>query len=127
MKEIKIFEQVINSEKPVDLRKVGINRTMFWAYRSSVEAGNDLLNFDEAIWDEDIPEIVEICKEADITEFTISSTFSGLIETLASFEAHGWEMNGLTRVKSRHTDWSTGERAIIPAIRMVLTNNQKEA
>lgn len=118
MKEIEIFEQVINSEKPVDLRKAGINKTMFWAYRSSVEAGNDLLNFDDAIWDEDIPEIVEICKEADITEFTISSTFSGLIETLDLFEAHGWEMNGLTRVKSKHTDWSTKERVIIPAIKM---------
>lgn len=118
MKKIEIFEQVINSEKPVDLRKVGINKTMFWAYRSSVEAGNDLLNFDDAIWDEDIPEIVEICKEADITEFTISSKFSGLIETLALFEAHDWEMNGLTRVKSKHTDWSTKEREIIPAIKM---------
>ena len=118
MKEIKIFEQVINSEKPVDPRKVGINSTMFWAYRRSKEVGNDLIDFHEVIWNEDVAEIAAICEEEDIKEFTISSTFSSLIETLAMFEAHGFVMDGLTKVKGGHTDWRTNEYAVIPAIKM---------
>ena len=118
MKEIKIFEQVINSEKPVDLRKVGINSTMYWAYRKSKEVGNDLIDFHEVIWDEDVAEIAAICEEAEVTEFTISSTFSGLIKTLAMFEDHGFVMDGLTKVKAGHTDWRTNEYAVIPAIKM---------
>ena len=118
MKKIEIFEQVINSEKPVDLRKVGINSTMYWAYRNSKEVGNDLIDFREVIWNEDVAEIAEICDEAEVTEFTISSTFSGLIETLAEFEKYGFVMDGLTKVKTGRTDWHTNEYAVIPAIKM---------
>ena len=57
-------------------------------------------------------------KENGITEFTISSTFSSLIPTLAAFEKHGFEMDGLTEVNAAYTDWQTGQRARIPAIRM---------
>ena len=118
MKEIKIFEQVINSEKPVDLRKVGINSTMYWAYRNSKEVGNDLIDFRDVIWDEDVAEIAAICDEAEVTEFTISSTFSGLIKTLAEFEKYGFVIDGMVKVKAGHTDWRTNEYAVIPAIKM---------
>jgi len=53
-----------------------------------------------------------------IKKFTISSTFSSLIETLAEFEKNGIYMNGLTTVNARYTDWKTGEQARIPAIKM---------
>jgi len=56
----------------------------------------------------------------DITEFTISSTFSSLIETLAAFEKQGISMAGLTTVKARYTDWKTGKHALIPAIKMTI-------
>lgn len=118
MKEIKIFEQVINSEKPVDLRKVGINSTMYWAYRNSKEVGNDLIDFREVIWDEDVAEIAAICDEAEVKEFTISSSFSGLIKTLAMFEDHGFVIGGMVKVKGGYTDWRTNEYAVIPAIKM---------
>lgn len=118
MKEIKIFEQVIKSEKPVDLRKVSINSTMYWAYRSSREVGNDLIDFHDVIWDEDVAEIAAICEEEEIKEFTISSTFSGLIETLTMFEAHGFVVDGLTKVKAGYTDWRTNDHAVIPALKM---------
>ena len=97
---------------------MGINPTLFWAYRNSITAGNDRIDFGEAIWDYDIEEIVEALKENDISEFTISSTFSNLIPTLAEFAEHGFQMAGLTEVKANYTDWQTQERAVIPAIRM---------
>ena len=118
MKEINIFEQVINSDKTVDLHKVGINSTMYWAYRNSKEVGNELIDFRDVIWDEDVAEIAAICEEAEVTEFTISSSFSGLIKTLAVFEEHGFVIGGIVKVKGGYTDWRTNEYALIPAIKM---------
>ena len=96
----------------------GINGTAFWAYRKSIDAGNDLVDFSEVIWDEDIEAIAETFATAGITEFTISSTFSGLITTLAAFEKHGFKMAGITEVYANYTDWMTNERACVPAIKM---------
>ena len=117
MKEIRTFEKAIE-EKVRSLKDAGIN---FWAYRTSKEeSDNDLIDFNEAIWDYDIKEIADCLRAEGITEFTISSTFSGLIETLAAFEKEGICMNGLTTVNARHTDWQTGEHAKIPAIKMIV-------
>lgn len=118
MKKIEAFENAM--ENQVDLRKVGINPTMFWAYRDSLEAESDLLNFSEVIWEKDIAPIVEACRAYGIHEFTISSTFSSLIETLAEFEKLGCKLAGLTTVKTRYTDWQTGEKAVKPAVLMKL-------
>ena len=118
MKKIAAFENAIANQVK-DIRAEGINATAFWAYRRSEDAGNDLIDFSEVIWDEDIDPIAETFRENDITEFTISSTFSGLIPTLAAFERHGFKMAGITEVNATYTDWQTGKRARIPAIRMV--------
>ena len=113
MKKINAFESaIVNQVKD-------INPTAFWAYRRSKDAGNDLIDFSEVIWDEDIDPIAETFRENDITEFTISSTFSGLIPTLAAFERHGFKMAGITEVNATYTDLQTGKRVRIPAIRMV--------
>ena len=114
MKEIKAFEEARNNKDSK------VNRTVFWAYEAAKEAGNDLLDFNEVIWEQDIPEILNACKEHGISEFTISSTFSSLIATLAEFEKLGCHMAGLTEVNARYTDYRTGEKQIIPAIKMSL-------
>lgn len=119
MKKIELFERAIE-EQAASLKEWGINHTLFWAYRNSIEAGNDEINFDDVIWDHDIEEIAETLKGNGITGFTISSTFSSLIPTLAEFAKHGFQMAGLTEVKGRHTDWQTGKAAVLPAIRMEL-------
>lgn len=117
MKKIELFEKAI-AEQTGSLKDWGINQTLFWAYRSSMEADNDAINFDDVIWDYDIEEIVKTLKENGISGFTISSTFSSLIPTLAEFAKHGFQMAGLTEVRAKYTDWQTGERTVIPAIRM---------
>jgi len=119
MKEIRTFEEAIE-QNAKSLKELGINATLFWAYRTSKENGNELIDFNEVIWDYDIEEIAQTLKTNGITEFTISSTFSSLIETLAAFEKHGISMAGLTTVKARYTDWKTGEHALIPAIKMTV-------
>ncbi len=115
MKEITLFENVDMSKS---MEEQGINNTLYWAYQAAKESGNNNIDFNEVIWDYDIEAIVKNLRDAGITEFTISSTFSSLIETLAAFAAQGVTMNGLTQVYARYTDWNTGEPAIIPAIKM---------
>ena len=120
MKRIELFEKAI-AEQAGGLKDRGINATLFVAYRNSKEAGNEEIDFSEVIWDYDIEEIVRTFKENGISEFTISSTFSSLIPTLAEFAKHGFQTDGLTEVNARYTDWRTGERAKVPAIRMKRT------
>lgn len=117
MTKIELFERAI-AEKAENLKDWGINGTAFWAYRKSIDADNDLIDFSEVIWDEDIDAIVQTFTDNGITEFTISSTFSSLIPTLAAFDKHGFKMEGITEVNANYTDWQTGKRAKIPAIRM---------
>ena len=119
MEEIKIFEDAI-ADNCKDLKAAGINPTAFWAYRYSKEADNELLDFHEVIWDKDIEAIVKICRENGIEEFTISSTSSSLTEVLAKFDEYGCKIEGITKVNATYTDWTTGKRAVIPAIKMKL-------
>ncbi|MCI6729973.1 MAG: hypothetical protein MR473_07310 [Clostridiales bacterium] len=118
MKRITAFENAI-ANRVKDIRAEGINATAFWAYRRSIESGNDLIDFSEVIWDEDVEPIAETFRQNGITEFTISSTFSGLIATLSAFDKQGFKMAGITEVNANYTDWMTGERAKVPAIRMM--------
>lgn len=119
MKEIRRFEELMNAKENISLKDAGVNSTLYWAYRiSKEESENDLINFDDVIWDHDIKDISDSLRAEGIKEFTISSTFSSLIETLAEFEKNGIYMNGLTTVNARYTDWETGEHAKIPAIKM---------
>ena len=118
MKKIEIFERAMNEGE--SLKDYGINTTLFAAYRNLEYTGNENLDFADVIWDYDVAEISKILKENGIKEFTISSTFSSLIERLAAFEKEGIKMAGLTEVNASYTDFKTGERARIPAIRMAL-------
>jgi len=117
MKKIELIERAIR-EQNVSLAEFGINRTLYWAYRYSQESENDLIDFGEVIWDYDIPELAAFFNEHGIDEFTISSSFSGLLETLAGFEKEGFKVATMTTVKARYTNILTGEKAIIPAIKL---------
>ena len=99
MKKIEIFEKAMNEGG--SLKDYGINSTFVWVSCNTQETGKAL-------------------KENGISEFTISSTFSSLIETLAAFEKEGIRMAGLTEVNATYSDWKTGKKARIPAIRMTL-------
>ena len=103
MKKIEILEKA--AENGTSYKDINVNSTFGAAYFYSVEAGNDLINFAEVIWDYDIDEIIENCQRFGITEFTISSTFSSLILTIAEFEKKGCKLQGLVEINSRHDDW----------------------
>ena len=115
MKRIEAFEAI---DRAKGFGDQNINATVYWAYQYAKEAGNELLDFNDVIWDYDIDPIIAACKANGITEFTISSTFSSLIATLAEFEKRGCHMAELTNTKARYTDFRTGEHQVIPAIKM---------
>lgn len=119
MKNIEVFEKAIE-QNVKNLRDCGIIPTMFWAYRHSKEAGNELLDFNETIWEEDIEAIVGTCRANGITEFTISTNQSSLITTLAVFEAHGAKVSGLTKVKTRFRNFFNNEHEEVNALVMKL-------
>lgn len=96
-----------------------INMRLFWAYRHSLEADNDLINFYDVIWEYDVEGIVECLNSNNINEFSISSNFSGLITILAEFDKYGFTMEGITDAKETYIDLTANERTVSKAIRMV--------
>ena len=54
-------EAIENAKTKEDWQKIKMNRTLVQAYLWSTEAGNDLPNFAEVIWDEDIEAILQDC------------------------------------------------------------------
>ncbi len=108
MKTIKVFEDAIANQVP-NLKDAGINATMFWAYRNSLRAGADELNFDEVIWDYDIDYIVNTCRAEGIKRITISSTFSSLAVVVWELTKRGCAVEGMKLVPTAYThyDWET--------------------
>lgn len=113
MKQIEVIEKVLAKE--ITCEDANVNYTVFNAYRHSKKDKQELLNFDDCIWERDIEHIVFFCKENGIEEITISSGFSGLLETLEIFVEYGCELIGLTKVN--YVDWKDEEKKI-PAMKI---------
>ena len=123
IKKIEILDKA--RENRTRYSEIGINSTFGAAYFYSLEAGNDLINFDEVIWDRDIDEILGNCRRFGIEGFTISSTFSSLITTIAEFQKRGCKLEGLIEINSRFDDWKAGlegesRKERIPAFKISL-------
>lgn len=123
IKKIEILDKA--RENGTRYSEIGINSTFGAAYFYSLEAGNDLINFDEVIWDRDIDEILENCRRFGIEEFAISSTLSSLITTIAEFQKRGCKLEGLIEINSRFDDWKAGlegesRKERIPAFKISL-------
>ena len=113
MKQIEILEKVL--AKKIAYNEANVNDTFFVAYKSSTRKYKDLLDFNDVIWDRDVQPIIANCKEFGIEEITISSTFSGLLETLEIFADNGCKIVGLTKVD--YIDWD-GQDKKIPAMKI---------
>ena len=69
--------------------------------------------------------IIANCRRFGISDFTISSTYSGLLTTLAEFEKHGCHMVRLTEVYANYYAFTGNfeeepQHEVIPAILMRL-------
>jgi hypothetical protein len=116
MKNIRIFDEAESTGRSI--KELGINDTLYWAYKNSQDAKNEYIDFNDVIWDTDIEPIIDFCKEAGIDHITISSAFSSLTTTVWEMTKLGCTIEGMTEVNSVHTNWRTGERDRIPAFRI---------
>lgn len=116
MKTIDKIEKVKNMN--VLLEDVGINRTFYWAYIRTQETTNEILDFNDVIWESDVEGIIKNCKEFGLKEITISSRFASLIDILAEFEKQGAKLIGLTKVTTRFYSFGTNQPEIINALKI---------
>ena len=65
MKTIELFEKAM-TEGNEFFKDNGINPTLFAAYRQQKDSGNELIDFSEVIWTQDIEPISEFFKEQSI-------------------------------------------------------------
>ena len=116
MEIIERIENLIATPEGKSFESEGINPTFYWAYRNTRRTENKLLDFDDVIWEKDVPDIVKNLKEFGITEFTISNRYSGLVDVLALFVAEGCTIEGTTQVQAYYMNFSTGKPEILNAI-----------
>ena len=105
MKRIEVLDKA--AEVGTKYCDINVNPTFGAASFYSQEAGNDLMNFGEGIWDQDSDETLENCRRIGTTEFTISSTFSSLIVTIEKKKKKGCKLEGLIEINSRFDDWKS--------------------
>ncbi|WP_302826365.1 DUF7698 family protein [Anaerofustis stercorihominis] len=85
------------------------------AYRDTLKSENEMLNFFDSIWDEDINEICNFCKRNDINEFTISCQSVRTIPLLHELEQKGFKITGTKMINACYKN-SSGKFSQIPAI-----------
>ncbi len=109
------FENIVEDWKGIE--EFGINRTVYLAYCKSKASEQELIDFNDVIWAEDVEAIVTTLKENRIREFTISCKFCDLIDRLAAFEKLGCKVKGTAEIL---TSWTglDGRRQKITALRM---------
>ena len=115
-----------NAKKGQSWKEIDCNFTLGQAYLYSKDAGNELPNFAEVIWDYDIETILNDCRRLGVKEITISSTYSNLITTMARFEELGCTLDGIVKIRERyaHVSFENGqpkeEHAMIAAFKMTV-------
>ena len=98
--------------------ELGVHRLVSKAYFFSDMADNELINFDDYIFEEDVSGIIGECRKQKIREFTISSTYSGMVRIIALFVEKGCTLEGMVTVNDSYRDPLSGERRTLPAFKL---------
>ncbi len=85
MKRIETIDRAIANEVKPD----GVGYAFYWAYVTTIETENDVLDFNRMIWDREYAELFKNLDDFGITDITISDTSTGLMETLRAFYDNG--------------------------------------
>lgn len=117
--DIELFNEILKSR--ANSNETEINPTLLFAYKDSKKAKNELIDFHETVWDNEIEQIVANLKQVGVEEFTISSTSTNLLRTIATFERFGYKTAGMTEVNETYVDILTDKRGRIPAIKLMLS------
>ena len=93
-----------------------MNQNFGLAYFAALRNGNDRIDFSGAIHESDTEAILADCRRFGVTEFTVSSTWSGVVTRVAAFVDGGWRLDGMVKVKGDSIDYRTDERIVVPAL-----------
>ena len=75
-------------------------QTLLTSYEVAKQIGNDYIDFDRPLSDEDCEDMVRIMKGNKQEYFTFSSTWSSAIRMAWAFERAGCKLEGLVRIKT---------------------------
>lgn len=78
-------------------------------YSEAQERGNEYIDLNDTIWDEQVPALIGSLREYGIERFTFSSTWSSAVETAWLFTRNGCRLEGLVEINSRHKAFMSEE------------------
>ena len=116
MKKINEIEKVLHNYEAE--RASGICHLLVKCYLNTQEAGNEMLDIDEIIWEHDYDDFVRDLRRFEITEFTISTTFSGVFKAMEALMERGCTLEGMVKVNERYPVYIGGEYEKKPALLM---------
>ena len=114
MKKINEIEALINDRQAA--YDSDICNLLIKSYSNTQEAGNELLDISDIIWEHDYDALVNDMRRFGIEEFTVSSTFSSLLEAIDALLERGCTLEGMTKVNDRFASWNGGERELHAAL-----------
>ena len=114
MKRIDFLDKA--AERKAPYTEIGVNHNFGLAYFAALRNGNDRIDFSGALHESDTEAILADCRRFGVTEITVSSTWSGVVERVAVFIDSGWRLDGMVKVKGDSVDYRTGERITVPAL-----------
>jgi hypothetical protein len=92
--------EIENASKSQEaFEKAHINNTLYWAYMHSKEKGYDLIDLCDVIWEYDVEDIVNQLRAFGVNEFTISSSYSSLLNVVKKFIDLGCTLKGMTMLE----------------------------
>ena len=84
-------------------------------YKDARDRENELLDFNNVIWDKDAEALVECMRENGIKQFTFSSGWSSAVETAWLFLQHGCKLEGMIQINGEKNWFGSGEFEQKPA------------
>lgn len=87
----------------------GVDITIWRAYESARDCGNEYLDLNDNISDEEAGELVVRMKAYGFEAFTFSSTWSSAVETAWLFRKAGCVLAGLVEINSQHKAFGSNE------------------
>lgn len=79
------------------------------AYETASDCGNEYLDLNDTIRDDEVEGLVACMKEYGIQAFTFSSTWSSAVETAWLFQKAGCTLAGLIEINSQHKAFMSDE------------------
>jgi hypothetical protein len=98
-------EKAYDEAKDRMAAKGNIAWAIWRAYEHSRENENEILNFDDIIWDRDVEALTACMKENGIEEFTYSCRATDAVETLWLFKEAGCTIGEMVEVNLRKDLW----------------------